>query len=78
MTGWTIRFLASGVKVTESGVFGKDYGESDVTIWQSNQDGQSGTAKDSVLAFRHSGPRRDYLWRSGISKSITRLLLTAC
>jgi hypothetical protein len=70
LTHWTIRFLASDVKVSVPGLFTRDYGYADVILWEHNRDAVSSSVLEPVLAFRQSGPKKDYLWRTGISKSL--------
>ncbi|KAF1927015.1 uncharacterized protein M421DRAFT_6573 [Didymella exigua CBS 183.55] len=66
VTGWTICFLASGVKVTAPNAFKKttDYGLSDVTLWESSRDAHTDAPREAIFAFRQHGPKKDYLWRT--------------
>ncbi|KAF3052365.1 hypothetical protein E8E11_010931 [Didymella keratinophila] len=67
LTGWTIRFFASGIKVAGPGRLGKSYGYSDVILWEHDRTATLpvGSVLNSVFAFRQTGTKKDYLWRTG-------------
>lgn len=69
VSGWTIRFLASGVKVIAPNAFkkNKDYGYADVILWEYSCDAHIGATREAIFSFRQQGPKKDYLWRTAIS-----------